>query len=428
MVRSRTFTGPVVVHWAILGAGLIVYALLAARTWFFYDDWYFLALPPGGMWSPHVGHWSTVPALVFLAVRQVFGMDHYLPFALPAILAHLAVVHFVYLLTVRSGVRPWLATAFSALLTFLGAGAEALGWAVQIGFVGAVAWMLGAVVLLDRDRLGVVRAASAAVLVLIALASSGVALAFLPSAVVLAWMRHGTLRTLAVFAVPVGAYATWFLLEGRHSLAQSSLGGFARIFAVPQFAVSMLSDGLGRMFPLAVLGGLTFTALGVWWVFTVREARARGLAAYLLFPAAPVFALLTGLARADTGLAAASSSRYVYVVVMAIAPFAAISFDRASRRAPVAPAVAIVLLLGVWNLGGAFQALEIRAERVASTRADLARVASVLHTAPSCLADSDRPSPKWAPDVTVGDVRRWLASGWYHPPGVTGPAPACDKP
>lgn len=428
MERTRGISWPVVVHWAILGAGLIAYAVLAARTWFFSDDWYFLALPPGGIWSPHVGHWSTVPALVFSAIRTVFGIDHYLPFALPAILAHLAVVHFVYLLTVRSGVRPWLATAFTALLTFLGAGAEALGWAVQIGFVGAIAWMFAAVVLLDRDRLGVARAASAALLVLIALASSGVALAFLPSAFALAWVRHGLLRAFAVFAVPIAAYATWFALEGRDSPGQPHLGGLGRIFAVAQFAVSMLSDGLGRTFPIAVLGGLVFAALGVWWVFAVGEARRRGLAASLLFPAAAVFALLTGLARVDTGVAAASSSRYVYVVVMAIAPFAAISFDRATRRAPVAPAVAIVLLLGVWNLGGAFQALEIRADRVAGTRADLARVASVLRSAPGCLADGDRPSPTWAPDVTVADVRSWLASGWYHPPVAPVPAPSCDTP
>lgn len=318
---------PLVVHLGILAVGLVAYTVFAARTWFFYDDWYFLVQHPDVIWSPHVGHWSTVPALVFLGLQAVFGVDHYLPFAVPAIIAHLAVVHFVWRLSIRSGVRPWIATAFSVLLVFLGAGAEALAWAVQIGFVGAVAWILGAILLLDRTRLTVLTGVSASALVLISVASSGVALPFVACAAVLGWLRHGILRTLAIFLVPIGAYATWFLLERG---ATPVAGAGATVGNVAQFAVAMLSDGLGRMFPFAILGALTFIALSVWWIFTVGQARTRGLPAYVLFPAAPLFAALTGLARTENGISTASSSRYVYVVVIAIAPFLAVCFDRAT--------------------------------------------------------------------------------------------------
>ncbi|WP_426623684.1 hypothetical protein ACPPVW_13845 [Leifsonia sp. McL0607] len=412
-------------HLIVLAVGLVAYSVFSTRSWFFYDDWYYLVRNANVIWAHHVGHWSTVPALVFLAIQRTFGMDHYLPFALPAILAQLAAVHFVWRLTVRAGVRAWIATAFTVLLVFLGAGAEALAWAVQIGFVGAIAGTLGAVVLLDSERLSWLRGLSAAILVLLSLASSGVAIPFVGSAIALAWVRHGLLRTLAVFAVPLGAYAAWFLIE-RGTGGSLVAGGAETLESAPRFAISMLDDGFGRMFPIAVLGGLVFVALMVWWIFTVHDARRRGLAAYLLFPAAAAFALLTGFTRAEYGLETASSSRYVFVVVIAIAPFMALCFDLATRRAPLIPAVTLVLIVAAWNAGGTVEALAIRAHRVDSTRSELARAAATLRATPGCLADSDRPSPQWAPDVTVADVRWWLAQGWYHP-APSAPEPSCPS-
>ena len=160
--HRQTSGAPVFVHVAVLAAGLGVLAAAAARGWFFYDDWYFLRQLPEAIWAPHVGHWNAVPAVVFMGLQRVFGMDHYLPFAVPAILAHLGVVHLLWRIMLRQGVRAWLATAVSVLLTFLGAGAEALAWAVQIGFVGAICAMLGAVLLLDHPRLTPARGAAVA--------------------------------------------------------------------------------------------------------------------------------------------------------------------------------------------------------------------------------------------------------------------------
>lgn len=418
---------PLVAHLVVLATGLIAFVLVAARSWFFFDDWYFLALDPEQIWKPHVGHWNTVPALVFLAIQRLFGMDHYLPFAVPAILAHLGAVHLVWRISVRVGVRPWLATAFSALLTFLGAGAEALAWAVQIGFVGAVVGMLGVVVLLDRQRLSLGRGASVATVLLLSLASSGVALPFVPAAFALAWLRHGLLRAAAVFVVPLSAFLAWYLALGRPGGGVGPWAGLESLARVPEYAVAMLSDGFGRMFPIIVLGGLVFTALGVWWIFTIRLARPNEMAAYLLFLVAPTFALVTATARAEGGLDTATSSRYVYVIVISIAPFMAMCFDRATRRATSGPAVALVLVIAVWNLGGLAVALDQRVDRVDSTRTELEAAAAAIDAVPDCLDADARPSPRWAPDVTVEDLRRWIDRGWYHPrpvpvdPALCGP-------
>jgi len=422
--RLTSENAPLVVHLLVLATGFVVFALTAARGWFFYDDWYFLTLQPDVIWSPHVGHWNTVPALVFVAIQRMFGMDHYLPFAVPAILAHLGAVHLVWRIMLRAKVRPWLATAFSVLLTFLGAGAEALAWAVQIGFVGAITGMLGVVMLLDSRRLTLRRGVLTSALVLLSLASSGVAVPFIPVAVALAWLRHGVLRMVAVFIAPLSAFVIWYLLQGRTASAQGRASGLAEVLAVPEYAVSMLSDGFGRMFPIVVVGGLVFIALGVWWIFTIRSAETTAISAYLLFLVAPTFALLTGYARIGTGLSTATSSRYVYVVVISIAPLMALCLDRATRRMPVAPAAALVLIVAAWNIGGTAVALIERIHRVDSTRVELGETAALIRADPRCIDADERPSPQWAPDVTVGDVQRWVEQDWYHPAPV--PARRCD--
>jgi len=422
--RLTSEAAPLAIHLVVLAAGFVVFAVVAARGWFFYDDWYFVTVQPDAIWGPHVGHWNTVPALVFLATQSIFGMDLYLPFAIPAILAHLAAVHLIWRMMVRTTVRPWLATAFSVLLTFLGAGTEALAWAVQIGFVGAITGMLGTLMLLDRRPVTVGRGTAASALALLSLASSGVALPFIPVAMTLSWLRHRFLRTLAIFAVPLAGFAAWYLLQGRTAPGDDRASGLSELLAVPQFAVSMLSDGFGRMFPLVMLGGLVFVALGVWWIFTIRSAEATTIPAYLVFLVAPIFAVLTAYSRVGSGLSTATSSRYVYVIAITIAPLMALCLDRAARRWPVAPAAVLVLILAAWNMGGLTGALVERTHRVDSTRMDLAETAAAIRAHPTCLDASERPSPEWAPDVTVEDVRRWVERGWYHPGPV--PVDRCD--
>jgi hypothetical protein len=426
--RLRSQNAPLVVHLAVLGVGLLVYAIVATREWFFYDDWYYLTQQHDLIWSPHVGHWSSIPALIFLGLQRAFGMDAYLPFAIPAILAHLGVVHVLWRIMLRSQVRPWIATAISLLLVFLGAGAEAVDWAVQIGFVGAITGMLGVILLLDTPLLRIRRGAIIAVLVLLCLASSEVSIPFILVAVAFAWIRHGFGRTMGIFVGPFICLLTWYLLSGRQDPAAGRAKGLSQLLAVPQYAISMLSDGLGRMFPLPLLGGLVFVALGVWWIFTFRTAPKTATLAYLLFLAAPVFAVLTGFSRIADGLATASSSRYVYVVVVAITPLLAVGIDRLTRRTALAPTVALILVVAAWNIGGMALALNIRIDRAASTRVELAKTAALLDAQPGCLPDANRPSPLWAPDVTVGDVRRWLAQDWYHPDPLAGSPTECISP
>lgn len=428
--RPRSILGlnaPTAVHLGVLVAAFATFAIVAARSWFFYDDWYFLRDLTGELFTPHVGHWNSVPTLVFQTIERIFGIDYYLPFAIPAILAHLGVVHLLWRISIRAGVQPWIATAFSVLMAFLGAGAEALAWAVQIGFVGAITGMLWCILLLDTPRLSLRRASFASVLVLLSVATSGSALPLILIAVILCWIRHGAFRSIAVFAIPGIAYIVWFLLEGITAARDGRASGLSQLLAVPQFAVSMLTDGVGRVFPVAVIGSLVFVSLGVWWLFSIRSVSRATLVIYLLFIVALLFALLTGYSRIGNGLHTATSSRYVYVVMVCISPLMALGLQRLSRRSHIAPGVAIVLIIAAWNMGGVAVALTERIHRTDSTRAQLAQTVAVMKAFPGCFNDTDRPSPEWAPDVTVADLRHWLDRGWYRPDGIAVSSLRCDR-
>ena len=192
--------GPV----AVLVTGLVAAGVLlvqsARQLWFFGDDWEFLltrGTVPGadrGLFTPHNEHWSTIPILVFRAIFAVFGLRHYLPYALPVIAAHLGVTALMYLLLVRFGTSRWVAVAVSLFLAFLGAGVENTLWDFQIGLVGSVFFGLLALWLYDRhEQLGW-RLSFVWVAVVLALMCSGVALVMLGAVCVYAAARRGFVR------------------------------------------------------------------------------------------------------------------------------------------------------------------------------------------------------------------------------------------
>lgn len=91
--------------------------------------------------GPHNEHWSVLPILLWRAIFSVAHLTTYWPYLVPLLLAHVAVVHLVWRRCLHEGVNPWLANALALLFALIGAGAEDLAWAFQIGFVGSV--MLG---------------------------------------------------------------------------------------------------------------------------------------------------------------------------------------------------------------------------------------------------------------------------------------------
>jgi hypothetical protein len=406
---------PRVAHYASLVVGLAVILYIARNQWFFGDDWAILAPHlDAAVMQPHVGHWNLIPALVFQGLRNLVGLNSYLPYLLLAIAAHLAVAHLLWRILVRIAVPAWGATIVSLLVVLLGAGAENILWAFQFGFVGAVAIGLGIVVLLDRPRLGPVRIVAIIVLAILAPMFSGTFIPLLVAAAIVGIVRRGWIRTLVLFAPAAVIYVTWYVAyalhdaetpQGVHTLAGA-------LFALV-YAGAMLAGGLGGVIPAL--------AVFVWFIATARrEIRGPALPAYAMACGSLVFVLLTSYARSGFGLSAAGAQRYAYVTIVLLLPALSLLVARlvAGRRRWIVSVTALLLALVVFNTG----TLEVSGEQQATReqashhRVD-ATYAAVTKPHPSDALLAAPADPTWAPDLLGSDVRQLAQWGQLGPKG-----------
>ncbi len=248
------------VHLVSLVGAFAFWTWLDRGLWFFGDEWDFLITRglrygptnPKSIWFPHNEHWSTLPVLLWRGLFNVFHLGSYWPYIVPVLLAQLGVMHLTWRLCRRAGVTPWVATAAVAMLGFLGAGAEDLTWGFQIGFVGSVLFGLLAFDLLDRPlanqaahRAGTL----ASVALLASLMCSTIGDAMLLGAALLAFARRPKREAVRVLALPVVAYALWFVVVGRLGLTEhSDQFPLARFTGAPGFVWTGILVGSGPGF------------------------------------------------------------------------------------------------------------------------------------------------------------------------------------
>jgi hypothetical protein len=201
--------------------------------------------------APRDGHLIAIPALLYDACLTAFGPDS-LPLRIlaAAVLAALAVVLYGY---ARRRMGPWLALAPVLLVLFLGAAWEALLWPYAMLSVGlALTAGIGALLLVERGGRGGDLGACA--LLLLAVASHSLGLAFcLGVAVRLLW-RSRNRRRAWVFVVPLVLYAAWWLWALKFDSTSALDAG--QIWFVPAFAAEALAV------VLAALAGLAATISG----------------------------------------------------------------------------------------------------------------------------------------------------------------------
>ena len=107
---------------------------------------------------PFNEHWLAVAIVVYRAMFALVGMGSYVPYLALLAILHATVALLVYAL-VRRRTLPWVAVGITLIVLLFGSGFENLFWGAQIGFVGATAMGLGALLLLDDvptlpDRVG----------------------------------------------------------------------------------------------------------------------------------------------------------------------------------------------------------------------------------------------------------------------------------
>lgn len=351
---TGTLLRPLPVHLASLLVGFGVLVTLGRDQWFSFDDWAILhpGMDAAAWFAGHQGHWNTAATLVFQVMRATVGLHSYLPYLIVAFLAHLAVVHLIWRVMMRAGVRPWLATGLAATVILFGAAAENLLWAFQLGFVGAIAIGLVVLLVVDRERLGPGWATLVVVLSIASLTFSGTALPMIAAAFVLSCIRRGWRLSLLLFAPAGVVYLAWYLLFSGGTPESLAPQGIEIVTNAPAFFAAMFAAGYGQFVGVLVLGPLVAIALAVWLVKRFRHWRGPEAVAYALLLGSAVFAVLTAASRSGGELTAAGAQRYVYVIVALALPTMglALGWVAARGRAAVAIVIVTITIVGTVNI------------------------------------------------------------------------------
>jgi hypothetical protein len=381
---------------ALLPLAAALYSVKGRSQWFFQDEWVFFSTRDGdsvrGLLDPHNEHWSTIPVIVYRLLWNTVGAQSYQPYQALSIGLHLVVA--VLLRAVmrrRLGVGPWLATAAAGVFLLYGSGAEAVVWAFELSFSGALALGLAHLLLVDHPAPSPRRRVAGLACGIGSLMFSGIGL-IMAGVVGLAVLAGRGWRAAAWCSVPPGVvYLAWWatFATGAQRFG-SDLGLVAR------FTATGLGYSMGRLgqSPLVTGGLLAVTVLGIgmlaWQQRRSLESLRRRLAVPLaLVVGAVTFYALTGLSRAEElGVSFSTRSRYAYVGVALVMPVIALGFDRVVRRWPLAAVPAFALLLA--GVPGNVSAIEVRSN-------DLAPPALVLAVAHSpALADAPDGYPPFA--------------------------------
>jgi hypothetical protein len=373
---------------AALAAGLLYF--VGRGTTFFYDEWDLIlgrrANDAGAFLAPHGGHLYVVTIAVYKALLSVFGMRHYGPYRLTLVAVHLlcAFLVFVY---VRRRAGPWFAVIPAVCLLSLGSAWQDLLWPFQIGFLVSIAGGLGALLAVERrDRLGDLTAAA---LLLLAVASSGVGIAFTASTLI-AIVLAGPLRRGWVIVVPAVMYAAWYLHYGTSEASRANLSH------LPDYVFRSFAASLGA---IAGSGPQARTIIGVGVLITI---------AVLLVARRPISALtpvvgglmywsLAALTRAQYG--EPDANRYLYVGAVFIFLTAAELLSSAEIppwvQLGVAVCAAFAVAANIHILRN--NAMELR-RHDHYVKAELAAVELERLNVPFDL----RPDPRLAPQIKAG--------------------------
>jgi hypothetical protein len=419
------------IHWGLLLFALVLLVWAGRGQHFFYDEWAFVgrkldALPfPDRYLLPHNEHWSLLPALAYRTLAAIVGVGSYWPYLGLLLLLHLGVTHVLWRLMLVTGSKPIVATALAAVFSVLGAAAEDLVWAFQIGFVGSTLLGVTAVYLAVTGSASWRKTAVLAGLALASLATSGVGLAYLIVVpVVLSWRRRR--YAVAAFSVPLLMYLTWYAIyvpSLTHPPAASAtapviVGAFIALGLVAAltgyFGFAMSDPAAFLVVGVPVLAGLTL-ACRTW----VANRTLAGRTSVAMYAGAVAFFAITGIARGGLGLGMAAASRYVYVAIALLLPgIASIISSGADRHqllmraiVPVAIAMALSNIFQLFAYASQTRNDNNSSRRVLVAASDLVRSGSPIFI-------DQRPEPLLAPDLTTMDLR-----SRYLDPAFAGTSP-----
>jgi hypothetical protein len=312
---------------ALVFVALVVLAWLGRDMTFYHDEFAFLLLRDlsiNGLFAPHNEHLSATLALLYRVLDGTVGMSTYWPYLGVTFALHVVVAAIVYAVVRREAGSGWALGAMAVML-MLGSGGDDILWAFQSGTIGAVAAGMAAVVVAPR------RPAVAAILLTIAMATSGASLAFfVGTAFHLLLTRR---RALVWLLLPLGLYGLWYLAFATGSVS-AGLGGVADYVLTGLEASAAGALGTTSL----VVGAIALLALA----FGLGRAGHVPTVVLSLLVSGVVFFFIAGLVRAGLGAEQATAPRYVYIVAPSIIIAGAVLLARIPR--PAGPIVGAALL------------------------------------------------------------------------------------
>ena len=414
---------------ACVAVGVLVW--LGLGLTFFADEWTIIAdrsVTAEDLLRPFNEHWLAVTIVVYRAMLALVGMGSYVPYLARLAVLHVTVAILVYAL-VRRRTLPWVAVGVTLIVLLFGSGFENLFWGAQIGFVGATAMGLGALLLLDDVPTlpGPGRTAAATGLLILAVMTSGYGLFMLGLVGLDVALDPRRRKWVVPLLIPVALYGAWYLAFGRRGIATygdpftpETLG------ALPRFIFDGLSTALGAAVGGgALIGRVLVIALVGWLAYLAVQRRPipRRAVACLLAIAAEY--TIVGIVRSQLEVDASLYTRYAYLsgILALIAGASLVGRPAiAAARRPVAVALGVMILAFalIWNV-----TLLVGGRDLYAQRADLTRAYVVLGT-------TDPLPPGVARDLSLllvpspTELRRVLAS--YGSPMADAIAPGFVPP
>ncbi len=315
---------------------------------------------------PHNGHLQILGKLIYRGLFVTVGANYTVFRAMEVFAAFVCVLLLFILL--RRRVRPYAALIPCILLLFFGYGEGSFLWPFNIHTIGALAFGLGALLTLERnDRRGDI--ATCALLIL-AVATVEVGLAFCIGVAVSVLRRDDRWRRAWIFVIPLALFAIWWVWARKFGQSEVDL---LNVKLIPIDFTNALAAVMGSIFGVnptgpeispnvttvtpwaAVLGGLALIGLiyrivrgrvptGLWialgvvltyWLMITLADRPPDSTRYLFVGVVAVFLIaasaLRGMKIGATALIVAAA-----VVAFAIPPNLAKFYDE--RRSSISDA------------------------------------------------------------------------------------------
>jgi hypothetical protein len=321
-------------------AFVLVLQLTSYKT-FYYDEWTFISMRR--LWDlellfePQNQYLSTIPILVWKLLFSTVGLASYVPYEATLLATHLAAVALLFIyVRRRSGDLPALAAAVTLL--FLGAGGENIVFAFQICWVGAFAFGLLALILLDGDPPFPRRVPAISLALLASVMCHTIGLAFFAAIFLEVVADPGRRRWLVCLVAPIGAYIGWLFAFDNGS-SRSVFGSVAQGVNGIDYVVRVTGfvlTGVG-----ASAAGILSLPTGAWPACLVAVATLLGWLAErqgrierwqlgMIGGILGLFGVAAVGRAAEFGPLYSNQSRYVYVGTVFLLPLAA----HAARELP----------------------------------------------------------------------------------------------